>query len=172
MNYQGHHRHAQYIIANSELFGFTPQQRAIMSAIARYLGKSRPDPEDRTMRPIPPEEFSRVQRAVVLLSPSRGAESGPGERRAESDAARVSQAGPDGAEPGAARERSWNCGRYAKKATTSAKSSGASFLQHSRRSAATCANPAVKSVVPACGCSRHAQSHPCASACWRVGGHR
>src|SRR5246127_595874 len=67
MNYQGHHRHAQYIIANSELFGFTPQQRAIMSAIARYLGKSRPDPADRTMRPIPPEEFARVQRAVVLL---------------------------------------------------------------------------------------------------------
>ncbi len=67
MNYQGHHRHAQYIIANSELFGFTPQQRAIMSAIARYLGKSRPDPADRTMRPIPPEEFTRVQRAVVLL---------------------------------------------------------------------------------------------------------
>jgi exopolyphosphatase/guanosine-5'-triphosphate,3'-diphosphate pyrophosphatase len=67
MNYQGHHRHAQYIIANSELFGFTPQQRAITSAIARYLGKSRPDSEDRTMRPIPPEEFTRVQRAVVLL---------------------------------------------------------------------------------------------------------
>jgi exopolyphosphatase / guanosine-5'-triphosphate,3'-diphosphate pyrophosphatase len=67
MNYQGHHRHAQYIIANSELFGFTPGQRAIMSAISRYLGKSRPDPADRTMRPIPPEEFSRVQRSVVLL---------------------------------------------------------------------------------------------------------
>jgi len=67
MNYQGHHRHAQYIIANSELFGFTPQQRAITSAIARYLGKSRPDPEDRTMRPIPPDEFTRVQRSVVLL---------------------------------------------------------------------------------------------------------
>jgi exopolyphosphatase/guanosine-5'-triphosphate,3'-diphosphate pyrophosphatase len=67
MNYQGHHRHAQYIIANSELFGFTPQQRAIMSAIARYLGKSRPIAEDRTMRVIPPEEFARVQRAVVLL---------------------------------------------------------------------------------------------------------
>ena len=53
MNYQGHHRHAQYIVANSELFGFTLQQRAIMSAIARYLGKSRPDPEDRCMRLIP-----------------------------------------------------------------------------------------------------------------------
>jgi exopolyphosphatase / guanosine-5'-triphosphate,3'-diphosphate pyrophosphatase len=67
MNYQGHHRHAQYIIANSELFGFTPPQRAIMSAIARYLGKSRPDVADRTMRYIPPEDFTRVQRAVVLL---------------------------------------------------------------------------------------------------------
>ncbi len=67
MNYQGHHRHAQYIVANSELFGFTPQQRAIMSAIARYLGKSRPDPADRSMRSIPPEEFARVIRAVVLL---------------------------------------------------------------------------------------------------------
>ena len=68
MNYQGHHRHAQYIIANSELFGFTPLQRAIMSAIARYLGKSRPDPADRAMRPIPPEESTHVHRAVVLLA--------------------------------------------------------------------------------------------------------
>ena len=67
MNYQGHHRHAQYIIANSELFGFTPLQRAIMSAIARYLGKSRPDPADRAMRTIPPEESTHVHRAVVLL---------------------------------------------------------------------------------------------------------
>ncbi len=67
MNYQGHHRHAQYIIANSELFGFTPQQRVIVSAIARYLGKSRPDPADRSMRTIPPEEFIHVHRAVVLL---------------------------------------------------------------------------------------------------------
>lgn len=67
LNYQGHHRHAQYIIANSELFGFTPQQRSIVSAIARYLGKSWPDPEDRTMRGIPPEEHLHVHRAVVLL---------------------------------------------------------------------------------------------------------
>jgi exopolyphosphatase/guanosine-5'-triphosphate,3'-diphosphate pyrophosphatase len=67
MNYQGHHRHAQYIIANSELFGFTPQQRAIVSAIARYMGKSRPDPADRTMRLIPPQEHTHVHSAVVLL---------------------------------------------------------------------------------------------------------
>lgn len=67
LNYQGHHRHAQYIIANSELNGFTRLQRTIVSAIARYLGKSRPEPTDRAMRYIPAEEHDKVKRAVVLL---------------------------------------------------------------------------------------------------------
>jgi exopolyphosphatase/guanosine-5'-triphosphate,3'-diphosphate pyrophosphatase len=67
LNHQGYHRHAQYIIANSELYGFTPQQRVVTSAIARYLGKSRPAPEGRTMRQVPPEEYEHVRRAVVLL---------------------------------------------------------------------------------------------------------
>jgi exopolyphosphatase/guanosine-5'-triphosphate,3'-diphosphate pyrophosphatase len=67
LNYQGHHRHTQYIIAGSELYGFTPAQRALVSAIARYLGKSRLQPEDRAMRVIPPQEHANVQRAVVLL---------------------------------------------------------------------------------------------------------
>jgi exopolyphosphatase/guanosine-5'-triphosphate,3'-diphosphate pyrophosphatase len=67
MNYQGYHRHAQYIIANSEMFGFTPVQRVVTSAIARYLGKSRPEPTGRTMRQVPPEEHEHVRRAVVLL---------------------------------------------------------------------------------------------------------
>lgn len=67
MNHQGHHRHTQYILANSEIFGFSPEQRLIVSAIARYLGKSRPDPMDRVMRGIPVEEHTHVMRAVVLL---------------------------------------------------------------------------------------------------------
>lgn len=67
LNYQGYHRHAQYIVANSELYGFTPQQRVVTSAIARYLGKSRPAPEGRTMRDVPPSEHEWVKRAVVLL---------------------------------------------------------------------------------------------------------
>jgi exopolyphosphatase/guanosine-5'-triphosphate,3'-diphosphate pyrophosphatase len=67
MNHQGHHRHSQYIIANSDIFGFSPQQRAIVAAISRYLGKSRPEPMDRTMRSVPVEEHTHVQRAVVLL---------------------------------------------------------------------------------------------------------
>jgi exopolyphosphatase / guanosine-5'-triphosphate,3'-diphosphate pyrophosphatase len=67
MNHQGHYRHTQYIIANSEIFGFSPEQRAIVSALARYLGKTRPDAMDRVMRTIPVEEHTHVVRAVVLL---------------------------------------------------------------------------------------------------------
>ena len=67
MNHQGHHRHTQYIIANSEIFGFSPEQRAIVSAVARYMGKSRPDPLDRVMRVIPIEEHAHVVASVVML---------------------------------------------------------------------------------------------------------
>lgn len=67
INYQGHHRHTQYVIAGSELYGFTPHQRAIVSGIARYLGKSRPAPQDRAFRYIAVTEHENVKRAVVLL---------------------------------------------------------------------------------------------------------
>src|ERR1035441_997090 len=44
INHQGHHRHTQYIVSSSEIYGYTPVQRTLVSAIARYLGKSRPQP--------------------------------------------------------------------------------------------------------------------------------
>jgi exopolyphosphatase / guanosine-5'-triphosphate,3'-diphosphate pyrophosphatase len=67
INHQGHHRHTQYIISSSEIYGYTPVQRTIVSAIARYLGKSRPQPGDRAMRNIPPDQHKSVNRAVVLM---------------------------------------------------------------------------------------------------------
>jgi exopolyphosphatase/guanosine-5'-triphosphate,3'-diphosphate pyrophosphatase len=67
INHQGHHRHTQYIISSSEIYGFTQVQRTVVSAIARYLGKSRPQPGDRALRNIPTEEHKSVQRSVVLL---------------------------------------------------------------------------------------------------------
>jgi exopolyphosphatase/guanosine-5'-triphosphate,3'-diphosphate pyrophosphatase len=67
MNHQGHHRHTQYIVANSEIFGFSPEQRAVVGAIARYMGKSRPGPVDRILRTIAIEEHPHIVRAVVLL---------------------------------------------------------------------------------------------------------
>ena len=67
VNHQGHHRHTQYIISSSEMYGFTQVQRTIVSAVARYMGKSRPQPGDRALRNIPPEEHRSVLRAVLLL---------------------------------------------------------------------------------------------------------
>jgi exopolyphosphatase/guanosine-5'-triphosphate,3'-diphosphate pyrophosphatase len=67
VNYQGWHRHTHYVISTAELYGFTPEERTLVSAIARYLGKSRPSPEDRVMRTIAPQDYANVQKAVVLL---------------------------------------------------------------------------------------------------------
>jgi exopolyphosphatase/guanosine-5'-triphosphate,3'-diphosphate pyrophosphatase len=67
INHQGHHRHTQYIISSSEIYGYTQVQRTVVSAIARYLGKSRPQPGDRALRNIPADEHKHVHRAVVLL---------------------------------------------------------------------------------------------------------
>jgi len=67
INHQGHHRHTQYIISSSEIYGYTQLQRTIVSAIARYLGKTRPQPGDRALRNIPPDEHKNVHRAVLLL---------------------------------------------------------------------------------------------------------
>jgi exopolyphosphatase/guanosine-5'-triphosphate,3'-diphosphate pyrophosphatase len=67
INHQGHNRHTQYIISSSEIYGYTQVQRTVVSAIARYLGKSRPQPGDRALRNIPADEHRHVHRAVVLL---------------------------------------------------------------------------------------------------------
>jgi exopolyphosphatase/guanosine-5'-triphosphate,3'-diphosphate pyrophosphatase len=54
-------------VSSSEIYGYTQLQRTIVSALARYLGKSRPQPADRALRNIPAEEHKHVHRAVVLL---------------------------------------------------------------------------------------------------------
>jgi exopolyphosphatase/guanosine-5'-triphosphate,3'-diphosphate pyrophosphatase len=71
VNRNGHHRHTYYIIANSEILGYTPQQRRIIGSIARYLGKSRPTPGDGPMNSLNPEEQENVTKASMLLRIAR-----------------------------------------------------------------------------------------------------
>lgn len=71
VNRNGRHRHAYYIISNSEILGYTPQQRRIIAAIARYLGKSRPTPGDGPMDALTPEEREHVLKASMLLRLAR-----------------------------------------------------------------------------------------------------
>ncbi len=71
VNRNGHHRHSYYIIANSEILGYTTQQRRIIGSIARYLGKSRPAPGDGPMNSLSPEEQENVTKASMLLRIAR-----------------------------------------------------------------------------------------------------
>jgi len=71
VNRMGHHRHTYYIISNSEILGYTPQQRRMIAALARYLGKSRPTTEDTPMKMIDPQERANVQKAILLLRLAR-----------------------------------------------------------------------------------------------------
>ena len=63
----GRHRHTYYVITNSEIFGFTPEQRRVIAAIARYLGNSRPSPSDVPISVLSDSDQALVPKAVVLL---------------------------------------------------------------------------------------------------------
>lgn len=71
VNRNGHHRHTYYIISNSEILGYTPQQRRVIAAIARYLGKSRPTPEEPAIKTIDLADRLGVQKAILLLRLAR-----------------------------------------------------------------------------------------------------
>jgi exopolyphosphatase/guanosine-5'-triphosphate,3'-diphosphate pyrophosphatase len=71
VNRNGRHRHTHYIISNSEILGYTPQQRRLIAAIARYLGKSRPTMEDGPMKVVDPADRDNAQKAILLLRLAR-----------------------------------------------------------------------------------------------------
>jgi exopolyphosphatase / guanosine-5'-triphosphate,3'-diphosphate pyrophosphatase len=71
VNRNGHHRHTHYILSNSEILGYTPQQRRLIAAIARYLGKSRPTAEDGPMKVVDAADRGDLQKAILLLRLAR-----------------------------------------------------------------------------------------------------
>jgi exopolyphosphatase/guanosine-5'-triphosphate,3'-diphosphate pyrophosphatase len=92
VNRSGRHRHTWYLIANSEIFGFSPDQRHIIAAIARYMGKSRPSERDREVRNLRPSARELLDRAVVLLRLARALNQG---RRGIVQRVRSQHAGPE-----------------------------------------------------------------------------
>jgi exopolyphosphatase / guanosine-5'-triphosphate,3'-diphosphate pyrophosphatase len=67
INRAGRHRHAYYLIAHSEIFGFTTHQREVVAAIARFMGRSRPTMSHRVVRVLPETDRQHVVRAVAIL---------------------------------------------------------------------------------------------------------
>src|SRR5438270_3558497 len=76
LNRYGWHRHTYYIVANSEVFGYTQYERLLIAAIARYLGSSRPSARDKAMKILLPADRSRVNKAVLLLRLARALNQG------------------------------------------------------------------------------------------------
>jgi len=71
VNRNGRHRHTHYIISHSEILGYTPEQRRIIAAVARYLGKSRPSPSDGPMKLLSTADQEYIAKASLLLRLAR-----------------------------------------------------------------------------------------------------
>ena len=76
INRSGRRRHTYYVISNSEIFGYTPLQRRIIAAIARFVGKSLPSPSNQVMRVLPGIEQIHVTKAIALLRLARALDQG------------------------------------------------------------------------------------------------
>ena len=96
VNRYGWHRHTHYVIANSEIFGYTVYERQLIAAIGRYLGNSLPSAQDRIIRSLRQSDRSLTPKAVLLLrlaravNQSRGRPSGKISVRVAEDTVRIS----------------------------------------------------------------------------------
>jgi exopolyphosphatase/guanosine-5'-triphosphate,3'-diphosphate pyrophosphatase len=76
VNPVGRHRHAYYIVSQSELFGFTPLQRRIIATVARFQGNSKPQLRDRLIKLLPAPVRGDVIKATALLRVARALNQG------------------------------------------------------------------------------------------------
>jgi exopolyphosphatase/guanosine-5'-triphosphate,3'-diphosphate pyrophosphatase len=60
-----HHKHSYYLVANSDLPGFTLNERELIANLCRYHRKALPAPEHANLQQLDGEE----QRAVTFLIP-------------------------------------------------------------------------------------------------------
>jgi exopolyphosphatase/guanosine-5'-triphosphate,3'-diphosphate pyrophosphatase len=71
VNRAGRNRHTYYIVAHTEMFGFSIKQRQIIATIARYQGRSKPYATERLMKNVIPSERENIVKAVVLMRLAR-----------------------------------------------------------------------------------------------------
>jgi exopolyphosphatase/guanosine-5'-triphosphate,3'-diphosphate pyrophosphatase len=65
VNESRHHKHSLYLVANSDLAGFSDWERLVIANLCRYHRKSMPQPTHVDFQALDPEG----RRAVVLLAP-------------------------------------------------------------------------------------------------------
>jgi exopolyphosphatase/guanosine-5'-triphosphate,3'-diphosphate pyrophosphatase len=67
VRYEGHHKHSYYLIANSDLMGLTPAERAIVANVARYHRKTAPQVDHDNFRQLGRDDRGKVKAMAALL---------------------------------------------------------------------------------------------------------
>jgi exopolyphosphatase/guanosine-5'-triphosphate,3'-diphosphate pyrophosphatase len=63
----GHHKHSYYVVANSDMPGFTAREREMIANLCRYHRKALPAAEHSHFQSLPAEEKRTLQLLVPLL---------------------------------------------------------------------------------------------------------
>jgi len=67
VRYEGHHKHSYYLIANSDIMGMTPAERALVANVARYHRKSPPQLDHDNFRALSREDRGKVKALAAIL---------------------------------------------------------------------------------------------------------
>lgn len=67
ISYQGHHKHSQEIILQSELAGFSPEELRVVACLARYHRKSHPSTDHAVFSKLSPAHQELVRKLAALL---------------------------------------------------------------------------------------------------------
>jgi len=67
LSHAQHHRHSYYLIRNSELLGFTENEKEIIANIARYHRKSHPKLKHDSFRMLSSEDQSVIRKLAAIL---------------------------------------------------------------------------------------------------------
>ncbi len=62
-----HHKHSWYVVANSDMPGFTDRERLLVAALCRYHRKALPSPTHNSFEPLTPEEKRLLTMAIPIL---------------------------------------------------------------------------------------------------------
>jgi exopolyphosphatase/guanosine-5'-triphosphate,3'-diphosphate pyrophosphatase len=72
VSYTRHHRHSQYIILNSGLRGFTPEEIDFIGLLARFHRKGEPSRRDPECALMPKKEFEKLRKLSAILRVADG----------------------------------------------------------------------------------------------------
>jgi len=71
-----HHRHSWYLVANSDLPGFTEREQLIVANLCRYHRKALPSDDHENWRQLEPDDRRSVRRLIPLLRLADGLDRG------------------------------------------------------------------------------------------------